>query len=765
MHSWMSGLVVGIISVGWWPALPENFFTPLASLAGVLSLRLVQRGAKCFSGLLLGCALGVAHGNALLQHSLPQSCVGRALTLSGDVVSLPRRSQMPDGTPRQRFELLVRNLQPLHCAGPRRVLLSYYGPQAMVPGERWRFVVQLKKPWGLANPGSFNLQSWFAQTGIDALGTVRRDQARQIGAANSLYQSHHRARGRISERISGLPFDADVRAILQAITVADKSGLDSRLWSLLQQFGVNHLLVISGLHIGLVAAAAYMIGGSLQRLGVCMGAANRSLPGLCALLMAGGYAALAGFSLATQRALYMLIAFILADLLGRRSAASGNLLLAAVLVLGLNPLAALGSGFWLSFGAVAALLWLGQWQRGAGRVRRVAGTHMFMALLMLPLGAWWFAGGSLVAAPANLLMIPLLGVWVVPAALLASCCFLLGSSMDLLLWQVAAWPLQHILPVARWLEQLSPGWMYWHLQGGMGAVLLAICAVLLLAIPGAKRLRVLLALFPLPLVLPHNTREPLPQEHTRVTVLDVGQGTAVLLQAGNRVLLYDTGGGDPAGSNMARSVILPLLRRRGVNRLDTFIVSHPDLDHAAGVRDILRLLPAARQLYGGAQSAMPQGRSCVAGESWSWPGGQTFQVLSPAMEAALPSNNASCVLSVEIDGYRLLLTGDIEGSRERQLVRYWGEGLYSDWLLAAHHGSKTSSSQTFLKRVRPSLVVLSHGYANRFGHPHPLVMQRLQIAADTVISTAVNGALEFTVVPGQPVSMRAYRQELRRYWM
>ncbi len=764
MRSWMSGLVVGIISVGWWPALPGNFFTLLASLAGVLSLRQGQRGAKCFSGLLLGCALGMAHGNALLQHRLPESCVGSALTLSGEVVSLPRRSQMPDGTPRQRFELLVRNLQPLHCAGPRRVLLSYYGPQAMVPGEHWRFVVQLKKPWGLANPGSFNLQSWFAQTGIDARGTVRRDQARQISAANPFYQAHHRARARISERISGLPLDADVRAILQALTVADKSGIDSRLWSLLQQFGVNHLLVISGLHIGLVAAAAYLIGGSLQRLGACMGA-NRSLPGLCALLMAGAYAALAGFSLATQRALYMLAAFIFADLLGRRGRASGNLLLAAALVLGLNPLAALGSGFWLSFGAVAALLWLGQWQRGAGRVRRVAGTHVFMALLMLPLGAWWFAGGSLAAAPANLLMIPLLGVWVVPVALLASVCFLLGSSMELLLWQVAAWPLQHILPVARWLDQLSPGWMYWHLQGGAVAIFLAACAVLLLVIPGAKRLRLIAALFPLPLVLPHDPREPLPQEHTRVTVLDVGQGTAVLLQAGGRVLLYDTGGGDPAGSNMARSVILPLLRRRGVDSLDTLIVSHPDLDHAAGVRDVLRLLPAARQLYGGAQGAMPQGRPCLAGESWSWPGGQIFQILSPAMETALPSNNASCVLSVEIDGYRLLLPGDIEGSRERQLVRYWGEGLLSDWLLAAHHGSRTSSSQTFLKMVRPDLVVLSHGYANRFGHPHPLVMQRLQVAADTVIGTAASGALEFTVVPGQPLSISSYRQELRRYWM
>ena len=362
-------------------------------------------------------------------------------------------------------------------------------------------------------------------------------------------------------------------------------------------------------------------------------------------------------------------------------------------------------------------------------------------------------------------MIPLLGVWVVPAALLASVCFLLGSSMELLLWQVAAWPLQHILPVARWLDQLSPGWMYWHLQGGAVAIFLAAFAVLLLVIPGAKRLRLLVALFPLPLVLPHDPREPLPQGHTRVTVLDVGQGTAVLLQAGDRVLLYDTGGGDPAGSNMARSVILPLLRRRGVNSLDTLIVSHPDLDHSAGVRDVLRLLPAARQLYGGAQGAMPQGRTCRAGESWSWPGGQIFQVLSPAMEAALSSNNASCVLSVEIDGYRLLLPGDIERSRERQLVRYWGEGLLSDWLLAAHHGSRTSSSQTFLKMVRPDLVVLSHGYANRFGHPHPLVMQRLQVAADTVIGTAGSGALEFTVVPGQPLSIRSYRQELRRYWM
>ena len=98
-------------------------------------------------------------------------------------------------------------------------------------------------------------------------------------------------------------------------------------------------------------------------------------------------------------------------------------------------------------------------------------------------------------------------------------------------------------------------------------------------------------------------------------------------------------------------------------------------------------------------------------------------------------------------------------------MRYWGDGLYSDWLLAAHHGSKTSSSLTFLKIARPGVVVLSHGYANRFGHPHPGVLQRLRSAATAVTGTAENGALEVTIIPGQPVSVRAHRQELHRYWM
>lgn len=239
----------------------------------------------------------------------------------------------------------------------------------------------------------------------------------------------------------------------------------------------------------------------------------------------------------------------------------------------------------------------------------------------------------------------------------------------------------------------------------------------------------------------------------------------MVIRTGRRTLLYDTGGGDPAGANMALSVVLPYLRSQSVTELDTLVVSHMDADHSAGMGTIMRAMPAARFRYGGKPGEVAGGRHCVAGEAWRWPGGQTFQFLSPAQETLLSSNDTSCVLQVQIGSYRLLLPGDAGSGRERALVRYWGAGLRSDWLLAAHHGSKTSSSTALLKTVRPRTVVISSGYANRFGHPHPLVLQRLERGRMQVIGTAEGGALEFDFRPGRPVVMRAHRKEVRRFWM
>jgi len=766
MQSWMIGMVSGTIFVGWWAFLPSSVWGLLFAAIALVALRWRSVAARVTCGVACGCFLGLAHGTVLLQHRLIDTCVGVPLIVTGTVSSLPSESPMLNGGLRQRFEFSLRDLLPARCAGPSKLILSYYGDHKIRPADEWQFEVKLRKPWGLANPGSFNMQVWFAQRGIGGVGSVRKSsERRQQFQIESLYETHHRLRQTISERIGRLDLNPQVIGILRAITVADKAGIDHQLWFLFQQFGINHLLVISGLHIGMIAGVGYLVGGIVQRLFVTTAFFNGCMPGALALLLAGLYSALAGFSLPTQRALCMLACFVTAALAGRRSGASRNLLMAAAVVLAFNPLAAVGSGFWLSFGAVAALLWVGKWQHGMGTIRRLFYTHGFMSLVMLPLGALFFGGGSLVAMLANVLMIPLVGMVVVPLALMAAVSFLCGWSLEATLWRLAGWPLEQILPWAEGLSSMGGTWLYFPLTASLPQVLVGLVAVILLILPGKRMLKLLLPLLALPVLLPLNTSSQVPSLDTRVTVLDVGQGTAVVVRSQGRVLVYDTGGGNPDGMNMGSMVILPFLQLQGVNALDTLVISHPDLDHSAGTKDLLRAMPVDRLRFGGEDFQYGKGRPCIAGESWRWPGGQVFQFLSPALETTRSSNDSSCVLQIEVGDYRLLLPGDIEEERERTLVSYWGDTLSSEWLLVGHHGSKTSSSLAFLKHVRPQAAVVSSGYANRFGHPHLSVTQRLQGGDVSLHHTAAEGALEFKLVQGRALEISAYRKVHRRYWM
>lgn len=768
----MTGLLLGLLPVLLLPRLPGQWLSLLLSTAG---LALLTGGAvrRLLAGICLGSALAMIHGQLLLKHRITDNCVGRALTVTGEVASLPRNTLFPDGNPRQRFEFKVRSITPADCAGPRRLLLSYYGPAKIVPGETWLFPVKLSKPWGLANPGTFNMQAWYAQTGVDAVGSVsggRSGRGMKLAERARLASLPNRLRQSISERISALPFAAPVAAILAALTVADKSGIDSSLWTLFQQFGINHLLVISGLHVGLVAGAAYLVGGLLQKLLLLTGVYAAWVPGILALALCSAYTALAGFSVATQRALCMLLCFILAALVGRSSGSAHNLLLAAVVVLVINPLAALGSGFWLSFAAVALLLWLAGWQGGRPLWLRLLWTHVVMSLAMLPLGAWWFGGSSTIAAAANLLMVPLVGMVIVPAALLAVIAMFLLPAAEPFLWQVAAWPLEQLLPLAQSVATDAGDWLYRPIQGGLPEVGLAVMGVALLILPLPWPARTLAVLMVLPLVLVPDfgagfPRDDVPAGLTRVSVLDIGQGTAVVVRAADRTLVYDTGGGDPSGANMVSTVVLPWLRQQGVRAVDTLVISHADNDHSAGAATLLAAMAVSRVYYGGLIPGLGRGRPCRAGQAWRWPDGQRFQFLSPASAVTGSSNDSSCVLQIEAGGHRLLLPGDIERAQEQELVRYWGAALANDWLLVPHHGSKTSSSYALLKTVQPAIAVISSGYANRFGHPHPDVVERIEQIGATLHGTAGEGALEFEFAPGQPVRFSSHRQRVRRFWM
>jgi competence protein ComEC len=307
------------------------------------------------------------------------------------------------------------------------------------------------------------------------------------------------------------------------------------------------------------------------------------------------------------------------------------------------------------------------------------------------------------------------------------------------------------------------------LSADVGLAAAAVLSVAMLALPGRNAVKALALLIAVPLFIPKQLPIAEPSLNTTVTVLDVGQGTSIVVRSGQRVLVYDTGGGDPHGVNMGTLAVLPYLQHRGVTGLDTLIVSHPDLDHSAGSAVIRDALTVERFRFGGMETAPREGRiagrPCVAGEAWRWPGGQIFQFLSPALELPRKRNDSSCVLQIQVGAYRLLMPGDIETSRERMLAQFWGEQLQSDWLAAGHHGSKTSTSTTFLKWVKPQVVVISSGYANRFRHPHPSVIERLERQGVPIYYTATAGALEFELGQGQTLHIEAHREYVRRYWM
>lgn len=766
MLAWIAAWSTGALLVGVLPALPPTPWLLLAALLGGTPgiVQLVRAGsgggvcaiASCLGAGLLGFACAGLEGRALVDARLPVACNRQPLQLEGRVDSLVATASFGEVS-RQRFSFRAESLVPEDCGGPEKILLSYYGGQRILPGQRWRFEARLKHPWGLANPGSFNVQSWYAATGVHAIGAVSGDGELLSHPGG---QGVHRLRQDVAAAIAESGLDARASGVLRAISVGDKSGIDHSLWSLCQQLGINHLLVISGLHVAMVAGLCLLLARVPAALLTALGAPllARALPSLCALVGAGAYALLAGLGLPSVRALSMLGVFLLARACWRRSSGGGGLLVAAAAVLALQPFAALGSGFWLSFGAVAFLIWQDRWRTHGPGALRALRAHAVMAGMMLPAGALWFGGASAVALLANLLMVPLVGAVVVPLALSGVALWLCGLPGVALAWALASWPLAQVLAHA---ERLAAAWpLFLSLSGGVPAGVLALFALVILLLPLRCALRIPLLLLLVPLWFPARALPPQATLH----LLDVGQGTAVVFTAGGRTLLYDTGADNPAGASLAQSVLLPWFRQHGIRQLDDFVVSHGDSDHSGGAGDILAAL-AAGQLWAGAGVAgLEAAQPCIAGQRWHWPGGVRFRFLSPASRAPVSDNDASCVLQITAPGLRILLPGDIGETQERALIRRWGAELDSDVLLVAHHGSLTSTAQSWLNHVDPQLALVGAGYASRFGHPHPRVVARLEQQSIAVHQTALEGAITVRRDAAGALRVEGWRAQGKRWW-
>ncbi|HES76351.1 MAG TPA: DNA internalization-related competence protein ComEC/Rec2, partial [bacterium] len=480
---------------------------------------------------------------------------------------------------------------------------------------------------------------------------------------------------------------------------------------------------------------------------------------LAGLLAALGYSLLAGFSVPTQRTLFMLLALVLAVVARRELVARDILGLALLLVLLWDPLSVLDVGFWLSFAAVGLLIFASSGQLARPAWWRELGTAQWAAFIgLLPLTVLLFQRGSLVSPLANLLAIPWVSLWVTPLALVGTLLsFVFAPLGEMLLW-LALRSLDGLM----WLlaQMTSVSWALWFPPTPSGwAFVLAVPGVLWLLAPRGVPLRGLALLLFLPLFLPR-LEQPAPGE-LWLDWLDVGQGQAVLLRTATHQMLYDAGPVNFGGRDAGKEVVLPVLRSLGVDGLDVVMLSNSDRDHAGGLRAIEQGVALGGVWSGG--ETVQGAQACRQGLYWAWDG-VDFKVLHPgAGFGSDKDNDWSCVLKIDSPGGRVLLTGDIERRAELALLSS-GEDLRAEVLQVPHHGSKTSSDIRLLAVVNPQLAVVSAGYRNPFKHPRPEVMARYVALGAQIVTTPDCGRIQLRLREGQAPEMRCAREDRPWAW-
>jgi competence protein ComEC len=742
--------LAGILLIQQMSALPGVIWLAVGvGAAGMMAWLRYWRGVFFVSGVLWA----VVFATGRLNDQLPGQLAGQDIQVQGYIADLPEHEES-----RVRFNF--RLLKPVQNV-PGTLRLSWYYPdQPIKAGQEWAFTVRLKPPHGTNNPGGFDYERWLFVEGIGATGYVRSKPEPRLMDSGSTKTGLLAWRQHIAERLGQILANSGSLALIKALTIGDGDSLTPLQWDIFRRTGTTHLMVISGSHIGLIAGLVYLLVIRLWAWTGILAWSPQKVAAMSALMASVFYAGLTGFSVPAQRSALMVAIAMIAVVQQRNTRPFPVLAVALCTVLVVDPLVVLAAGFWLSFIAVSLIIYA-----FAGRLGKPGffcggfKINWVTSVGLAPLLLCFFQQVSLVAPLANLIAVPIISLLIVPFALLATPLMFIAPSAAEKIFFVVDMALQGLWWLLVKLADL-PLSAISHAQPSWWALGFAVPGILLLFAPKGMPSRSLglIMLFPLVFTEPGK----IAPGAVKMTLLDVGQGLSVVVQTSNHVLVYDTGAKFSSTSDMGLSVLVPFLRNQGIDNVDALIVSHGDNDHIGGVDSLLANLRTALIL-----TSVPQQLGnyapvqCKAGQSWAWDS-VSFSILSPKTANLLSDNDNSCVLQIQAEHGKALLTGDIEAAAESWLVEAYGEKLKADVLIAPHHGSHTSSTSVFLNAVNPSVILIPAGYHNQFGHPHQEVLQRYRDLHVKWFNSAEDGAIKVTF--DNDLEVETWLTAEGRYW-
>ena len=685
------------------------------------------------------------------------------------------------------LRMQVRHIRLDACPEPANggVSITVAGVPAADAVREWRagrivrMPAVLRRPARYLNHGVADQELLLARRGIALVGSVKSAALVQVVEQGPWYDEWSSAirnavRRALARHVA--VHEPQSAAVAVAILIGDRGSLDPDVEQRLQEAGTYHVIAISG---GNVAILAGLVLALLWAAGIRGGWAAGA-----AVVVLLAYARIAGGGPSVMRATVMAAIYLSLRIIDQRTAPRHAMAITVAAILLASPLAIADVGLWLTFGATAAIV------VGATRAAMPSSpwlkapfalilASVCAEIILMPIAAFVFQRVTVAGLVVNLAAVPSMALVQMAAMMTAA-----ADSVGLTSVAGLAGVLTHLgvrgLIDSAIVVDAAP-WLTWRVPSPPLGLIVAYYTLLVAAVTGAQfsaRGRRAMAcaaaaLFLWMAIAPQTFARRFGDGRLHLTMLDVGQGDSILATLPNgRTLLVDTGGVSIRGDfDIGDRVIGPALRGRGLGRLDYLAITHGDPDHIGGAESLARDFSPleiwdgvfvnnhepAMELRAIASARRSAWRSLQQGDRLDL-GGVELRVHHPPLpdwERQNVRNDDSLVVELRYRQVSVLLTGDISREVERALLPRL-ELLPMVILKSPHHGSGTSSSDEFIRAIKPQLVLISSGRANPYGHPVPYVLDRYRSVGARVYRTDLSGQIEITT-DGSTLAVETFR--------